>query len=422
MTVELALFIPWSLLLLGAYLKLSRGVERPPFRSHRKDLALLFALALFVRLVPNFLLTNGARFDVESYQIVANLISKGEDVYSSPLVYGRHPYLPFQMYWLASAHWLSWVSGVSFVKIVRLAPILADALISVLLYLGVGQLTDSVTSSWRAGLLYAFNPIPIFVSACHGQFDAIPLLFALLAWYAWLIRDRKPRWIGRSAFWLGLAILDKSWPILFLPVMLVRLAKWRSRLLYGAIAGLVSAVAVLFYMLIFRGDPIALLRTAAGYNHGVGIWGYTIFVREWSRSMLPGQSAFKWVVQYGRYITLAFLAGVFTFKARKQLPHQAFLTIIVTFYAVTHAFSIQYLMWVVPLALLVQDHRNLERYTLAAYAYMLVAYVGLILDYRWASIMRLPIADRFVIIPTSLPAWLITVHWASYRILEREAQ
>jgi hypothetical protein len=59
----------------------------------------------------------------------------------------------------------------------------------------------------------------------------------------------------------------------------------------------------------------------------------------------------------------------------------------------------------------------LERYTLAAYAYMLVAYVGLVLEPRFESLMRLTIANRFIIIPLGLPVWLISTHWAVQRLI-----
>ncbi len=417
MTVGLALVIPWSLFLLGAYLKLSKSIAVPLLmRSQRWNLVLLFALALLVRLVPNFLLGGGARFDIKAFQVVGDLVLLREDVYGNPLAEGLYPYLPLQMYWMAFAGWLSSMGGIPFVKIVRLAPILVDAVLSVLLYFGVAHLTDSVTSSRRAGLLYALNPIPVLVSAYHGQFDVISLLFALLAWYAWISISGRWRRTGWSAFWMGMAILDKSWPVLFLPAMLVQSKSWISRFAYGVVVGGVLVAGVLCYAFIFSSDPVGIVRTAMNYDHGIGVWGYTIFLRELSRGALSGPSMFEWIIHNGRYITLSLLAIAFLVSARKEMPHQAFLTIILTFYAVSHAFSIQYLMWVVPLAILAQDHRHLERYTLAAYAYMLVAYVGLVLEPRFESLMRLTIANRFIIIPLGLPAWLISTHWAVQRL------
>jgi hypothetical protein len=199
--------------------------------------------------------------------------------------------------------------------------------------------------------------------------------------------------------------------------MLVQSKSWISRFAYGVVVGGVLVAGVFCYAFIFSSDPVGIVRTAMSYNHGIGVWGYTIFLRELSHSVFFNPSVFGWIIHNGRYITLFFLAVAFLVRAFKQIPHHAFLTIIVTFYAVTHAFSIQYLMWVVPLAILAQDHRHLERYTLAAYAYMLVAYVGLVLEPRFESLMRLTIANRFIIIPLGLPVWLISTHWAVQRLI-----
>jgi len=47
---------------------------------------------------------------------------------------GRHPYLPFQLYLIGGAGTLSEVTGMPFVLSVKLAPILADAALAVLIF------------------------------------------------------------------------------------------------------------------------------------------------------------------------------------------------------------------------------------------------------------------------------------------------
>jgi hypothetical protein len=98
-------------------------------------------------------------------------------------------------------------------------------------------------------------------------------------------------------------------------------------------------------------------------------------------------------------------------KARKQAPNSGFLTILVGFFAVTHAFSIQYLVWLVPFAILDEDYRWLTAFTIGAFVYMFLVYNTLILEMHITALLPLPQADWFLIMPSGLPAWVVTVGW-----------
>ncbi len=75
---------------------------------------LVFVTTLIVRLIPALALPRGALYDIESFQRVAETFLNGEAVYSSPVVAGRHPYLPFQVYLIGGAMQLARVSGIVF--------------------------------------------------------------------------------------------------------------------------------------------------------------------------------------------------------------------------------------------------------------------------------------------------------------------
>lgn len=100
MAVLLGMF--WALVLLVLYWAAPKvlgghlnGITLP------RVLVIVVLVALAVRLLPNLLLPVGAGYDIESYQIVGNLVLRREDVYTSQEALRRHPYLPFQMYWMA---------------------------------------------------------------------------------------------------------------------------------------------------------------------------------------------------------------------------------------------------------------------------------------------------------------------------------
>jgi hypothetical protein len=399
----------WILLLLAVFTSL-------PFLFKSRNLLpknpwiWLAILALVARLVPDLLLPVGALYDIESYEIVGQLVPTGADVYASPETVGRHPYLPLQMFWMALSEKVSQALQIPFVKIVRLAPIIADALIALLIFQFLRR-DISPQAAFSAGLWYALNPIPVFVSAYHGQFDAIPIFFTLMAFY-WVSRSPTA-----SGGWLGLGILDKSWPVLALPSLLWATRRWKRGIVLALMAVAIPLFGVIFYVLLFDADPSVVLKNALTYNRGVGIWGYTYLIRMLSVFAPSTDRLFALVLNYGRYLTLVALGLVWWFWARKETPLAGFLTILVAFFALTHAFAIQYLVWLVPFAILDQDYRWLYRYTLGAFAYMFLAYFTLILGMSIDRLLPWPQADWFIIMPAGLPAWLVTLAWLWKRLL-----
>ena len=80
-------------------------------------------------------------------------------------------------------------------------------------------------------LLYALNPLVIIELTGNLHFEAFVIFFLLLA-FRWL----ETRWFW-SATALVLAITTKLLPLLFLPMLLIRLG-WRRGLPYGLVMGL----------------------------------------------------------------------------------------------------------------------------------------------------------------------------------------
>jgi hypothetical protein len=403
----------WSLLLLGVWLSLPRLLAQRQRTAARAGIAIV-SIALIARLVPNFILPEGAAYDVESYRIVADLLLHGQEVYGNTAGLNRHPYLPFQMYWLALARWGAAAMHLPFVQVVRLAPIGADVVISLLLYLSLRR--SHPATAFYGGLSYALNPISVFVSAYHGQFDAIPMLFTLLSLY-WL--DRSPLSAGS---WLGLGILNKSWPVLALPSLVAATRGWRRKLIFLGASIFIPLLGVGVYAAVSGVNVSTVLKPALGYNWGIGIWGYTYLVRLFTIFRPDAAPLLNWFVKYGRHLTLAALGLVWLLRARKEPPAASILTVLVTFFALTHAFSIQYLVWLVPFAILDRDSRWLTRYTLAAFSYMFLVYTTLIFTTTITRLLPMPQADWFVIMPAGLPVWLVATGWVWDRLWGKRAQ
>jgi Gpi18-like mannosyltransferase len=201
----------WSLFLLVSCLNI-RYLTPKSLTSPKYAWLWITFVALIARLIPNAILPMGAGYDIESFRIAGNLVLQRQDVYASPLAIDRHPYLPLQMYWMAAAVWIADNLNLSFVTVYRLLPIFADLGVALLLF-QILRAKDHQGAVYGA-LWYALCPIPVLISAYHGQFDALPILLILAALY---YLGRKSWLIG---IWLGFAILAKSWPVLTLPSLL----------------------------------------------------------------------------------------------------------------------------------------------------------------------------------------------------------
>ncbi len=411
----------WSLVLFIAFL---RAIRMDPTRWPRWSLWAIAAIALIVRLVPAALLDTGAPFDIQSYGIVADLIRSGTDIYTAEETVNRHPYLPLHLYWLAAARDLSEGSGIGYAKVVKLLPILADVAIAmvIVLFLRRGAGRTPLQSAERAGMLYALNPVPILICAYHGQFDAEPVLWMVLATVFTALPAgglSGTRQSFAAGAWLGLGILTKSYPVLAFPALLPSIKGWVNRAWFVAAMGVVPLVGVLLYTALFNAPFFAVVQRAIGYNFGVGIYGYTYFARL-AREVGGDARWLQWAVEYGRYITVGLLGVVWWVKARHESAPSALLTLFVAFFAVTHAFAIQYLGWLVPIALLNRETRWLAAYTIAAYFYMAVAYQGLIFEPAITALMPLPMADYLLIMPASLPIWAVSLAWLWQRMRKAE--
>ncbi|OGO28036.1 MAG: hypothetical protein A2W33_06220 [Chloroflexi bacterium RBG_16_52_11] len=415
MSTAILLGSVWIFILLGLFLALPRLISRQRNASFRLGWLVVILVAMFARLVPNLILPMGSVWEMQMYQSVGDLVLRGEDVYSNPETENYHPYLPFQMYWMAISRWCAEQLQLPFVKIYRLAPILADTAIALLIYLNLRNRSAGFTAL-LGGLLYAINPVTVYVSAYQGQFDAIPALMILLS-LQWL--SRSP---SKAGGWIGLGILIKNWPVLALPSLLTGIHGVKNKLTLLVTASITILAGVGFYILLFPANPVNILIKSLVYNQSVGVWGFAYLIRL-PRLLEPTLSGpHQWLLGNGRYITLLGLALIFWFKARRESPQAGIFTILLAFLAITHAFSIQYLMWVVPFAILELEWRWLNRYTIGAFAYMFLTYTTFILEPRIMHVLPWPQADWWIIIPAGIPVWLVTVGWLIHRLRTTESK
>jgi hypothetical protein len=315
--------------------------------------AAVAAAALIVRALA-VLLSDRVVADVLRYHKVAShVLDVSWNPYLAPRLY---PY-PAAWIWVeVAAEWLARHAGVPFALAVKLPIVLADAALAGLLASwSRDRVAAGTVPAFRwAGWVYALHPVAVLVTGFHGQFDAVALLALLYA-----LRARERGHLDRSALALSAAIAVKSFPVLVLPFVLLFLPRRRARVRYVVLA----LLPVLLLLAPFAiADAAALRRELFAYA-GVADFGWIGGLRA-VRATATGHLARAGAEQWGTLVTvskLAFIAGAAALwlatamgRLRWSLEASA-LAVLLAFEALYGALSAQYLLWPVPLALLLGE-------------------------------------------------------------------
>lgn len=374
-------------------------------------LLIALLLALVVRLLPALLLPRGARYEMSVFRQAGELTLAGESVYLHRVA---HPYLPFQLYWYAAAHWLAQHVGLFFEFWVKLLNILAETAIVALVYQAVRRQRGAQAARY-ASLFYALNPVTVMVSSYQGQFDAVPMLFLLLAWYG-LTYSRK--WLAAPALASGAAVLSKTWPVLMTPILFLRLPRWsaRLRLLLWALA--VPLAGILFYEWLFPGSLTPMLRRAARAGSIPGWWGYSAALNVLVTFTGYGGGIYALLNRLGKWLALL-LACLVIWRTRRQHPLYSFMLVVLVLFAFVPNLGVQGLSWIVPLAVILGYWNELGWYTVGAVAYMWTAYWGIHLTDGLMVLLPRPLAHAIIQL-ASLFIWLPIVLWLAQEVRQRD--
>jgi hypothetical protein len=167
-------------------------------------LLLLSGLALRV-----YISTFGHNSDLESYQIVADLMASGKSVYANTSRYNYGPVWFCVLWGLKSIqNLLGWTGAESFHSLVAFFLSLVDAAIAI---------TMARVYGYRAGIFFFINPISILITGNHSQFDNFALLIGLFAWVRISTRQKRERRnnLLASAVILGLSLSVKHILVFF---------------------------------------------------------------------------------------------------------------------------------------------------------------------------------------------------------------
>lgn len=302
------------------------------------------------------------------------------------------PLMPY-LFALELSTGLSWEIGG------KLVPVLADLVVVALL----GQFAAKRFSK-QAPLLYAVCPVPILVSAVHGQVEPVALALGLGALL--MARRHAPFRAGALA---GLAIATKTWPVI-LGVGVVRDTPPRSwwRLALPAGAALLALLLSVKYLL--RGSLHEIVHVLTGYRSLVGAGGWTgalnaLGIAGWGYSG-PNVEVFQRIGTVLMVVAVGTILVLFRRADGVVLTAALLLAILI----VSAGFGVQYLVWPLPYVLLLRRRAGLVFAAAAsidaAFMYPLLGGVSSLYHgvwkaiYIWGSLPVLGLA--FLAIPWAL--------------------
>lgn len=315
----------------------------------------LVLVTLVVRLVPAWQL-QAVVHDVATYWDMAEAVLRGDNIYRRRVFF---PYLPFSQFLPAGAMQVADATGWRFDFVVKLPPIFADAGSTALIFGYTLWRGLSLRPAVGWSLAWALNPVSILVTAFHGNLMAAVPFFVLASFVAARVAETsedRDLLVALSGLLLGIAIALRTYPILFAPVFLVLCIRTsREAAVSGLLAAVPGGLSSIPYLIYARQT---FLTEIAGYS-GFTDFGWVSVIR--ALPHLAGRpKLFAFDAELVERTKVLFLLGyglvVLSLPFfRRDALERALLLAPLLFYGLYGGLSAQYLVWVLPIALVLRD-------------------------------------------------------------------
>ncbi len=314
--------------------------------SCSRELLIIAAAAFLVRLIP---ILRGAPADLYPQQAIP--VMKHLNIYAA--TQNIFPYSPVSMFLPAACGFLSVFTKISFFIIMKLPAAAGDVGIALAIYLILRKRGEK--KAFLPGLLYALNPLSVLITGFHGNVISVATLLSFLA-YAVLLSGVEKNY-RLSALLLGLAIGFRSYPVLLLPLFLIKLnLPLKKRIAYFLYATVPTALSFIPFLIL---DYRSVLREAFAYSGSMDFGLAAILRAIYSlryRMMfcsLPGNFQLT-LHSITKFVFLAVYLGILLTAARRRLI-VSIMAIFLLFFFVYTGVSAQYFIWILPFAFLLRD-------------------------------------------------------------------
>lgn len=189
----------------------------PFLKKHGKLLCILF-IGIAMRYAVSLM---GSNYDLESYQIVGKLVASGKNVYSETY---RYNYGPIWALILGLFHNLA-AAGLNSNLIFRLLIITTLTTSDIAIFFWLKRTYSRVAAYW-----FFLNPISIYITGYHNQFDTIAIALALYS--SLFLFHQKERLKVVGLVLLGLSITVKHIFIFYPLWLLLSTQKLKNKFLF----------------------------------------------------------------------------------------------------------------------------------------------------------------------------------------------
>ena len=243
-------------------------------RRHFKPLLLLLGAFLAARILFILFMPHTYSTDLHSWLRVMNVLEEGGNPYGRTQVLN---WPPFWMQMIFAIHQVSKRTGIAPELIVQSVLIVCEAVVIGIVYL-IGQRFFNGGKQLFYGLLFglAINPVSIFLSCQHCNYDVFVGLWVLLA--VWMLMEffkngEREAWLA-ACFFIGMGILAKTVPVILTPLLLagIKTLPWRTRI-FGAM--LLTAPFTIGMSVLFTLEPHGVMQNVVGYRSLNGWYGFT---------------------------------------------------------------------------------------------------------------------------------------------------
>ncbi len=199
----------------------------------------------------------------------------------------------------------------------------------------------------------ALNPVCIFLSCMHCNYDVFVGLWVLLAVWMLIVysRDRAPDAWLMACFFLGMGILTKTVPAILAPLLLVGIRALPIRtILFGAL--LLAAPFAIGMSVLFALEPHGVMSHVIGYRSIAGWYGITGLM--WTVGIPEGIAYYK-LLSPVLFLGLILASAWLCFRRRALSAGQIITAASLLMLAIPTfgpGYSPPYILWVLPVALL----------------------------------------------------------------------
>ncbi len=331
----------------------------------------------------------------------------GHDLVRLPVVYNHGPlagWLLVAINWILDHHVLS------FPFLIRVPACLAD-FVTTLLVFELVRLARPSRQAAIAAVLFVCSPVLFVVSGFHGNTDPVFVMFSLLSVYLLVVRG----WALAAGAAFGIALSIKLVPVVLLPVLLVVLVRlgWRR------VAGFAGGGAIVFLLLWV---PVIVSRWEAFREQVLSYNGSAL--REWGLPQfltwvnVPGGGG--WLAGPGRFgilLVSGLLAAAVVWRRPDAVVAAVGLSLVL-FLLLSPAFGMQYLVWPLAAAYLI-DTAAATAYNVAASVFVLVVYSHWndAYPWHWYAAWAVPFSSRELVLMALTWLALAAVGLAGLRLL-----